>query len=697
MRTMTAVLLSGGVLMLLSQALAQNAPIDLNRLRAMRREAAHRPRRMIFNNDGDDVIYTRKEPTPEALLALRTTPLLGSQVDSIFYSNSMCFGWALHHSAVFPPFVSREDLCKDNGMPDYLRVGLDPIKVMADFCHAHGIEIFWDMRMNDTHDAGLTGYGPIMLPQLKKDHPEYLVGAPDHQPPYGTWSSVNYAVPEVRDLCYRFFEEVCQRFDVDGVEMDFFRHACFFKSVAWGGEASDEERDMMTDLVRRIRAMTEREGMRRGRPILIAIRVPDSVEYSRALGLDIEQWLQEALVDVLSGTCYFRLNPWETLIGLGHKYDVPVYPSLSDSRVLGETRFRRSSLESYRARAANAWAAGADGIYIFNYFNPRGPIWRELGDPQALKTRDKLYFLTVRNGPPDSYLKGGARYRTVPVLTPVNGHLLEAGRPQAFDLVVAEDLRQAVKPTVVCHVRAVSPVPPQVALNDHTLANPTVQDDWYDYPVSLEVLKFRQNRIVLTAPETVPPGDGQWTISWESDKLPGPAWQRIGGAKGCVIELQNGKLLIADRSTVGDSYHYFRYPAFIDPARETVIEARLKTISGESSILVENGISGDQVQFYPDHVCMRHARVSTNVRTDDDFHTYRIVTKGQDLLIHMDGKLILDGTGKFTNPAPAGGRSGMMFGASNSGTLGEALWEMVRVRNLAVTLLDVVVGVTYPK
>jgi hypothetical protein len=694
---MTVLLLAGGVLMLLGQALAQTAPLDLTKLRALRREAAHRPRRMIFNNDGDDVIYTKKEPTPEALLALRTTPLLGSQVDSIFYSNSMCFGWALHNSAVFPPFTSREDLCRDNAMPDYLRVGLDPIKVMADFGHAHGIEVFWDMRMNDTHDAGLTGYGPIMLPQLKKDHPEYLVGAPDKQPPYGTWSSVNYAVPEVRELCYRFFEEVCQRFDVDGVELDFFRHACFFKSVAWGGEASEEERAMMTDLVRRIRAMTERESLRRGRPILVAIRVPDSVEYSRAIGLDVERWLQEGLVDLLSGTCYFQLNPWEYLIGLGHKYDVPVYPSLSDSRVLSETRFQRRSLESYRGRAANAWAAGADGIYLFNYFNPNGPIWRELGDPQALKTKDKLYFLTVRNGPPDSYLKDGARFRTLPVVSPMNGHLLELGRPKTYDLYVAEDVSGAVKPQVTCHVRAVSPAPPQVKLNDQVLGQPTVQDDWYDYPVPLTALKLRRNQITLAAPDAVAAANDSWTIAWDSSKLPGPAWQRVGGAKGCVIELQDGKLLIADRSTVGDSYHYFRYPAFIDPAQETVIEARLKTISGESSILVENGFSGDQVQFFPDHVCMRHARVSTSVRTDDDFHTYRIVTRGHDLLITMDGKLILDGTGKFTNPAPAGGRSGMMFGASNSGTLGEGLWESVRVRNPAVTLLDVVLSVDYPE
>lgn len=266
---------------------APGAKSDLETLREMRREAANRPRRIIFNNDGDDVIYTRKEPTPQALLALRTTLLIGSQVDSIFYSNSLCFGDALHSSQVFTPYVSREDLFKDNAMPDYLEHGIDPIQVMVDFGKANDIEIFWDMRMNDTHDAGLSGYGPLLLPQLKRDHPEWLVGAPDRQPPHGTWSSVNFAVPEIRDLAFRFFEEVCTRFDVDGIELDFLRHACFFKSVAWGGVASDEERDMMTDLIRRTREMTERIGMVRGRPILIAIRVPDCVDYSRDIGLDM--------------------------------------------------------------------------------------------------------------------------------------------------------------------------------------------------------------------------------------------------------------------------------------------------------------------------------------------------------------------------------------------------------------------------
>ena len=479
MRLLTAAWLAAGLLgCLAAMALApgEGAPRDteastrigLTELRQLRREAAQRPRRMIFNNDGDDVIYYEKELTPESLLALRTSPLLGSQVDSIFYSNSMCFGDALHNSQVFRPFTSRADLFKDNPMEEYLAIGLDPIQVMVDWGQRHGIEVFWDFRVNDTHDGGLTGYGPLLLPQLKKDHPEYLVGAPDNQPPHGTWSSVNYAKPQVRELAYRFFEEVCSKFDVDGIELDFFRHACFLKSVAWGNRASQAERDMMTKLMRRTRQMTEREGMRRGRPILIAIRVPDSVEFCRAIGLDVERWLAQGLVDILSGTCYFQLNPWEYLVDLGHRYDVPVYPALSESRVQGESRLRRNSLESYHARATQAWAAGADGIYMFNYFNPRGPVWRALGDPKALRTKDKLYFVTTRNGSPDRYLKGGSEFRNVPVISPSNPWLVSADArelvlPMGDDLAWAK--RAGLRPEVICHVQTLGAKDLRVTLN----------------------------------------------------------------------------------------------------------------------------------------------------------------------------------------------------------------------------------------
>jgi len=48
-------------------------------------KAVHRRRRILFNNDGDDALYSAREPTPQGLLEVRTTPVLGTHVDTISY------------------------------------------------------------------------------------------------------------------------------------------------------------------------------------------------------------------------------------------------------------------------------------------------------------------------------------------------------------------------------------------------------------------------------------------------------------------------------------------------------------------------------------------------------------------------------------------------------------------------------------
>src|SRR6266446_7447102 len=50
-----------------------------------RREAANRKRRVIFNNDGDEIVYECHAATVEDLLNARSTALAGTQVDSICY------------------------------------------------------------------------------------------------------------------------------------------------------------------------------------------------------------------------------------------------------------------------------------------------------------------------------------------------------------------------------------------------------------------------------------------------------------------------------------------------------------------------------------------------------------------------------------------------------------------------------------
>ena len=77
--------------------------------------------------------------------------------------------------------------------------------------------------------------------------------------------------------------------------------------------------------------------------------------------------------------------------------------------------------------------------------------------------------------------------------------------------------------------------------------------------------------------------DTDWNFVWGAETPPEAPWQREGfGTTGCVAQMEGDKLLIADRSTEGGSYAFFRCPCFLRPGDETVIEAQLKTNSGWS-------------------------------------------------------------------------------------------------------------------
>jgi len=51
--------------------------------------------------------------------------------------------------------------------------------------------------------------------------------------------------------------------------------------------------------MRQIRQMTEEEGLRRGRPILISARGINSPQRSLKFGMDLESWLEEDLIDIV--------------------------------------------------------------------------------------------------------------------------------------------------------------------------------------------------------------------------------------------------------------------------------------------------------------------------------------------------------------------------------------------------------------
>lgn len=405
-----------------------------------RRQARRRKRRIIYNNDGDDAVYARtgaelEHDAAEGLtvrtegeviddfLNARNTPLIGSQVDSNWYCSCMA-GLTFSHQTKLGGFYGRE-------MPLQLvqKYGRDTLQIHTDFSHEHGMESFWSLRMNDVHDSYDEGerrwdYG---LSPFKRDHPQFLMGEPGDG---GAWTSLDYGFPEVRDHIFSIIEEVARNYDVDGMELDFFRHYPYFRPTLDMQPVEQEHLDMMSDLVRRVRNLADEVGEQRGRPLLLAARTPFNTADARFIGVDLEQWLEQDLLDLLipgGGGESSMSESFADIIELGHRHDVPVYPCidwafwchwvfLGLSR--GRHRTRGEWLETlyggqperlgkpsyipvlnnwegtraaWRAAAMNMFNAGADGIYIFNPGLGDPEVWREIGDPATMAGKDKLF------------------------------------------------------------------------------------------------------------------------------------------------------------------------------------------------------------------------------------------------------------------------------------------------------------------
>ena len=116
------------------------AAVKTEEIRELRKQAAFRPRRIIFNNDGDDVFAVNKDASIKTFLAARTTALLGSQVDAIAYSTTRSFAFFTHDTKVCEVFTRKEGRLANNITPDLVARGLAPLQVMIAFCRQNDME-----------------------------------------------------------------------------------------------------------------------------------------------------------------------------------------------------------------------------------------------------------------------------------------------------------------------------------------------------------------------------------------------------------------------------------------------------------------------------------------------------------------------------------------------------------------------------
>ena len=490
---------------------------ELSSFEAMRTQMLNRPRTVIYNTDGNDMtLYPRALPlTPEAFESVRLKYTEGTKIDSVFYCpHASGFGWFTTRKT--HDFMTTQFRPPDaevyNAAADFAKEGTDALEMAAAYCRRRGLEIFVSIRMNDTHDNRGPQPPNSHFSLFKQQHPECLMGTMTNRPRYCAWTAVDFAHAAVRDHVRRFVREFLENYDIDGIEYDFFRHLQLFKTVANGADATQAELDLMTALMRDLRTIAEEAGRRRGKPFLVAVRVPDSVGFCRAVGIDIERWVHESIVDMVIGTGYFQCNPWHVMADVVHRNGGKFYAALDEPRnamkraPLGMLPGRGFAVPFYRARMAAALAEGADGVYFFNMERKRLSSIAPL-DPRHPCGAAQDYFAVPRATAFSQfwhYCADPMRFLNMPKIDPQRPLKLAAGETYAFDLVVGDDLAAYVPaPGVTADVLTDAKEGPDDALvlsvNGNAMELATRKNGVFTFAVPAKSVKRSSNAIVLTA------------------------------------------------------------------------------------------------------------------------------------------------------------------------------------------------------
>ena len=191
---------------------------------------------------------------------------------------------------------------------------------------------------------------------------------------------------------------------------------------------------------------------KRGRPYLLAVRVPKSVEGAKQDGFDLESWARERLVDIFTiGTRSLEVDV-ASFLAIAKGRDIKVQPCWDDHHA--SDAYQWQPIEFLRGVYSNWWRQGADSVVTWNWSNAtrntcvrmgirpgpgsHGQGYRELGSLESMRLRDKIFALDRRGAFPWAE---GFFSRNADARLPLR--LEEGGQPVRLDLRIEEAVAAA--------------------------------------------------------------------------------------------------------------------------------------------------------------------------------------------------------------------------------------------------------------
>lgn len=273
--------------------------------------------------------------------------------------------------------------------------GLDPYKIWIDRCREKNISPWISIRMNDLHSAD--DPTNFMHSTFWVTRPE-LWRVPNDTTKNWLNRALNFKHPEVRKHLTDFIDVIFERYDFDGIELDWMR---FGWHLTPGQEA--EEGHYLTEVVEYARKKADEWSAARRHPIDLAVRVPADPDAAALLGMDGVAWAKAGLIDLLIPAPFWstmdfdipierwneRLAGTQVALAAAAECNVRAYPQAEAAPCTKAQLYGFAASEKYR---------GTTNIYLFNWM-----------DCDTLPIEKERYHELLKNGFDDYFLAACAR------------------------------------------------------------------------------------------------------------------------------------------------------------------------------------------------------------------------------------------------------------------------------------------------
>lgn len=239
--------------------------------------------------------------------------------------------------------------------------GLDPWAIWIDCAREKGISPWISMRMNDTHISYIKN--GFRNERRFYERTDLWCG-----PKNAAW---DYSKAEVRAHALALVKEILDRWDADGIELDWLR---FPTHLPW--KKGPELAHFITDFTREVRQTADLAAKRRGHPVKVGARVPTNFAASLAMGLDAEAWAREGLVDAIFPCNFYTTadfswdaRAWTDRIRAAnpHVTVVPGFCNMARQHPKAP-QFQLDADKSFLRAWVALYGGTPQGFYIFNAF-----------------------------------------------------------------------------------------------------------------------------------------------------------------------------------------------------------------------------------------------------------------------------------------------------------------------------------------